>query len=196
MKTNSALLVVDIQNDFCPGGSLGVEGGDQIIPVLNKYIEIFSQAGRASFASRDWHPEETAHFKQYGGPWPPHCIQGTKGAEFHSDLKLPADVEIISKGMGYDVDSYSAFLGVDSQGGDLATVLRQRGIEHLYIGGIATDYCVKYSALDALKHGFKVTILEDAIRGVNEKDSIDAIEQIVKAGATLATLEDVQKAAA
>lgn len=196
MKKKSALLIVDVQNDFCPGGSLGVEGGDRIIPILNQYIKRFSQAGLPIFATRDWHPEETAHFKQSGGPWPPHCIQGTAGAEFHPDLKLPAGAEIISKGMGYDVDSYSAFLGFDSQDRDLASVLKDRGIDHIYIGGIATDYCVKFSALDALREGFKVTVLEDAVRGVSETDSVEAMEQIIRAGAKLATIQDVERAAA
>lgn len=195
MKNKSALFIVDVQNDFCSGGSLAVPGGDEIVPVLNQYIERFAQSHRPIFASRDWHPEKTIHFQAYGGPWPPHCIQGSQGAQFHPDLRLPPDTEIISSGMDYDSHGYSAFEGVDSQGRDLATALRERGIEHLYVGGIATDYCVKHTVLDALKAGFKVTLLEDAIRGVNEKDSVEAIEQMVRAGAQLATLSDVEQAA-
>jgi len=189
-------LIIDVQNDFCAGGSLEVPGGDEIVPMLNKHIERFPQAHWPIFASRDWHPEKTTHFKPYGGPWPPHCVQGTKGAEFHPDLILPTGTDIISAGMEPDTDGYSAFVGVDSQSKPLTIVLREKGIEHLYIGGIATDYCVKHTVLDALRHGFKVTLLEDAIRGVNEKDSVEAIEQMVRAGAKLATLQDMEKAAA
>jgi len=196
MNNKSALFIVDVQNDFCAGGSLEVPGGDEVVPVLNKYIERFSRAHRPIFASRDWHPEKTIHFKEYGGPWPPHCIQGTKGAEFHPDLRLPAETEIISAGMEYESHGYSAFEGVDSQGRDLATALREEGIEALYVGGIATDYCVIHTVLDALKESFRVTLLEDAIRGVDEKGSVDAIEQMVKAGAELATFQDVERAAA
>ncbi|MBI3951093.1 MAG: nicotinamidase [Acidobacteria bacterium] len=196
MKGKSTLLIIDVQNDFCKGGSLEVPGGDEVVPVLNKYIERFSRAHLPIFASRDWHPEKTVHFKEYGGPWPPHCIQGTQGAEFHPDLKLPEKTEVISSGMQYDSHGYSAFEGVDSQAKDLAAALRAKGIDHLYVGGIATDYCVRHTVLDALKEGFKVTLLEDAIRGVDEKDSVDAIEQMVRAGAKLATLQDVESAAA
>jgi nicotinamidase/pyrazinamidase len=195
MKNKSALFIVDVQNDFCSGGSLAVPGGDEVVPVLNQYIERFAQFQRPIFASRDWHPEKTIHFQAYGGPWPPHCIQGSRGAEFHPDLNLPAEAEVISSGMEYDSHGYSAFEGVDRQGRDLATALREKGIEHLYVGGIATDYCVRHTVLDALKEGFQVTLLEDAIRGVNEKGSVEAIEQMVGAGATLATLPDVERAA-
>jgi nicotinamidase/pyrazinamidase len=196
MTSKSALFIVDVQNDFCQGGSLEVPGGDEVVPVLNEYIERFSREGLPIFASRDWHPEKTIHFKAYGGPWPPHCVQGTKGAEFHPDLKLPADAEIISAGMEYESHGYSAFEGVNSQGQHLAEALRKKGIDHLYVGGIATDYCVKHTVLDALKEGVKVTLLEDVIRGVDEKTSVEAIEQMVKAGAKLATIEDVERAAA
>jgi len=196
MKSKSALFIVDVQNDFCSGGSLAVPGGDEVVPVLNQYIERFSQSQRPIFASRDWHPEKTIHFQAYGGPWPPHCIQGSRGAEFHPDLKLPAEAEVISSGLAYDSHGYSAFEGVDRQGRDLATALREKGVEYLYVGGIATDYCVRHTVLDALKEGFHVTLLEDAIRGVDERDSVEAIEQMVGAGATLATLPDVERAAA
>ncbi|MCS6805868.1 MAG: nicotinamidase [Acidobacteriota bacterium] len=196
MNITSALLIVDVQNDFCAGGALAVPDAEAIIPVLNNYIEQFMQAGQPIYASRDWHPPVTRHFKAYGGIWPPHCIQGTKGAEFHPDLKLPNEAEIISKGMAYDADSYSAFEGVDSQGRKLAVALRERGIDHLYIGGLATDYCVKHTAFDALKAGFHVTILEDAVRGVNEADSAYAIEELLRLGATKGVFQDVTHAAA
>jgi nicotinamidase/pyrazinamidase len=191
MDRKSALFIVDVQNDFCSGGSLEVPQGDEVVPVLNRYIEKFSQAGLPIFASRDWHPQKTTHFKEYGGLWPPHCVQGTRGAEFHPDLRLPEDAEIISKGMEHDADSYSAFQGVNSRGQTLTTTLREKRVEHLFVGGLATDYCVKHTVLDALKEGFQVTLLEDAIRGVNEKDSVEAIKQMIQAGVTKATLEDV-----
>lgn len=196
MHTKSALLIIDVQNDFCAGGALAVPDAEAIIPILNEYIERFVQAGRPIYASRDWHPPVTRHFKGYGGIWPPHCIQGTNGAQFHPDLRLPDQTQIISKGMAYDADCYSAFEGMDSQGRSLAVALRERGIDHLYIGGLATDYCVKHTALDALKAGFHVTILEDAVRGVNETDAAHAIEELVGAGATKSVLGDVTRAAA
>lgn len=192
MGERSALLIIDVQNDFCAGGSLAVPGGDEVVPVLDQYIEKFSRAGRPIIASRDWHPPKTTHFREYGGPWPPHCVQGTKGAEFHPDLKLPEGAIIISKGTEYDADSYSAFQGTDEKGRPLATVLRDLGVEHLYVGGLATDYCVKHSVLDALKNGFRVTLLEDAIRGVDEKASQEAIAAMERAGAKKATLKDLE----
>jgi nicotinamidase/pyrazinamidase len=195
MLSKAALILVDVQNDFCPGGALAVKDGDQIVPVLNRYIDQFRKAGLPIFATRDWHPEKTTHFKSGGGPWPPHCIQGRKGAQFHPDLKLPADVLIVSAGMGADEDGYSGFLGIDDRGVKLVDLLRQRGIERIFVGGLATDYCVKHTVLDGLKEGFKVVLLTDSIRGVNLKpgDSEQAIAEMVQAGAEIAA--DLQQAA-
>jgi nicotinamidase/pyrazinamidase len=195
MLSKAALILVDVQNDFCPGGALAVKDGDQIVPVLNRYIDQFRKAGLPIFATRDWHPEKTTHFKSGGGPWPPHCIQGSKGAQFHPDLKLPADVLIVSAGMGADEDGYSGFLGIDDRGVKLVDLLRQRGIERIFVGGLATDYCVKHTVLDGLKEGFKVVLLTDSIRGVNLKpgDSEQAIAEMVQAGAEIAA--DLQQAA-
>jgi nicotinamidase/pyrazinamidase len=185
MEPNSALLIVDVQNDFCPGGSLPVPRGDEVVPVLNRYIEQFQAAGRPIFASRDWHPPVTKHFAQYGGTWPVHCVQGTPGAAFHPDLRLPADAIIVSKGMDPNYDGYSAFDAVDDQGRSLEALLRERGVEHLYVGGLATDYCVKHSALDAARRGFRVTVLEDASRGVEVRpgDVERALAELRAAGA-------------
>ncbi len=185
-----ALLIVDPQLDFMPGGALAVPEGDKIVPVVNEYVERFRKAGRPIFVSRDWHPEATKHFQQYGGVWPPHCIQGSRGAEFHPDLKLEEAV-VISKGMDPERDSYSAFDGFEADGTPLEEGLRRRGIDHLYVGGLATDYCVRWTVLEALKRGFRVTVLLDAIRGVNLKphDSEEAIEEMVRRGADVATLE-------
>ena len=187
---NAALIVVDIQNDFCEGGSLAVSDGDRVVPVLNEYAERFAAAGRPVFASRDWHPARTKHFQEYGGVWPPHCIPGTKGAEFHPDLRLPDRTVVVSTGMDPEEDGYSAFPSTLEDGRDLATALRDASVSHLYIGGLATDYCVKMTVLDALAAGFEVTLLLDASRGVNLQphDAAQAIEQMVGAGAATATL--------
>lgn len=184
MQAGDALLVVDVQNDFCPGGSLPVTEGDKVVPVLNRYIERFREAHLPIFATRDWHPESTSHFNTAGGVWPPHCVRGTRGAEFHPDLRLPEDVILISKGIG-DEDSYSGFQGADATGAQLAKLLHQRGVKRLFVGGLATDYCVKHTVLDGLKEKFKVVLLEDAIRGVdlNPGDSDRAVEEMVQAGA-------------
>jgi nicotinamidase/pyrazinamidase len=189
--TDEALLIVDVQNDFCPGGSLAVGQGDAVVPVLNRYME---KLGLPVYASRDWHPVRTSHFKAFGGIWPPHCIQDTRGAAFHPDLKLPADATIVTKGTAATDDGYSAFEGVDERGRPLAGVLRSRGVKRLYLGGLTTDYCVRTSALDALGEGFEVVLLVDAIRGINLKpgDVDRAIEQVRDAGARTATLETVR----
>jgi nicotinamidase/pyrazinamidase len=185
MKLKKALLVVDIQNDFCPSGALGISGGDKIIPVVNKYIKIFSKSKLPIFFSRDWHLIKTIHFKKFGGLWPVHCVQNTKGAAFHPELKIPKGAIIISKGMNPQEDSYSAFQAQDACGQSLGNLLKIFGAEEIYIAGLATDYCVKYSAIDALKSGFKVKILKDAIQGVNIKptDSKEALAQITAMGA-------------
>lgn len=191
MKHNKALLVVDVQNDFCPGGALAVPEGDKVIPALNKYVKLFSRENLPIFASRDWHPPETKHFKDFGGRWPSHCIQRTKGARFHPDLKLPEETIVLSKGMDPDKDSYSAFQAVDSKGAEFLNLLKNFGINELFVGGLATDYCVKSSVLDALKFGLNVRLLIDAIKGVNikAKDSEDAIREMVSCGAEKMTFE-------
>jgi nicotinamidase/pyrazinamidase len=193
MKPRKALLVVDIQNDFCPGGALAVPEGDKIIPVLNKYIKIFSENKLPVFASRDWHPVRTKHFKDFGGIWPVHCIQNRNGASFHPKFKLPKHAILLYKGMDPKQDSYSVFQAEDEKGRGFSSILRLMGIQELYIGGLATDYCVRFSTRDAIKQGFRVKILTDAIKGVNLKptDSKKAIEEMTKIGAKLITLKDI-----
>jgi len=188
-----ALLIIDVQNDFCPGGALAVPEGDRVVAVLNRYIERFREKGIPIIASRDWHPEKTTHFKAYGGIWPPHCVQNTRGAQFHPNLNLPAEAVVVSKGMAPDKDSYSAFQAVDPSGRPLADLLREQGVRQLFAGGLATDYCVRASVLDALREGFQVTVLTDAIRGVELKpgDSEKAMEEMVRAGARQGSLESV-----
>jgi len=193
MLRKKALLIVDVQNDFCPGGALPVPEGDKVVPVLNRYIEIFLKKNLPIFASRDWHPEKTKHFEEFGGIWPRHCIQGTRGAEFHPELNLPRQTIVISKGMDPNKDSYSVFDGFDSKGKGFKDILYFLGVVELYVGGLATDYCVKESTLDALKNGFKVKILIDAVRGVNRDSSHKAVEEMVKEGAVKVTFEKVLK---
>ncbi|MBI3324932.1 MAG: nicotinamidase [Candidatus Omnitrophica bacterium] len=161
-----ALLIVDVQRDFCPGGSLPVPGGDRVVPVLNRYIRLAAQAGLPLVACRDWHPPKTRHFAPYGGAWPVHCVEHTPGAAFHPDLALAAGAGIVSKGMDPDQDSYSCFDGT-LEGIAFERWLRGRGISGLIIGGLATDYCVKATVIDAAKRGFAVTVLTDAIAGVD-----------------------------
>jgi len=180
-----ALLVVDVQNDFCPGGSLAVAHGDEVVAPLNKLIEEFLERGEPVFKSRDWHPEKTKHFTAYGGTWPVHCVQNTKGAEFHPELKDDIHIRTISKGLG-DEDSYSAFDGTD-----LALQLQRLGVEELWIGGLATDYCVKNTVLDALKEGFRVKALTDAMRAValQPGDGERAIKEMRDAGAEIVSTQ-------
>lgn len=187
-----ALVVVDVQNDFCPGGALAVPEGDRVVPVLNRYIRRFAEAKAPVYASRDWHPPVTRHFKAHGGLWPPHCVQGTKGAEFHPALALPPEAIVISKGMDPDQDAYSCFQAQDAEGRDFSVSLGESGVQRLLVGGLATDYCVRSTVLDALHEGFQVAVLEDAIRAVNVRpgDGDRALAEMRAAGATFATLDD------
>ena len=186
--------MVDVKNDFCAGGALPVPEGDKVVPVLNKYIQMFQKAGLVIYASRDWHPEKTKHFKAFGGVWPPHCVQGTKGAGFHPDLKLSPQTIILTKGEDPNEDSYSGFQAHDPGEKPFASSLKEKGINHLYVGGLATDYCVRATVLDGLKQGFKVTVLMDAIKGVDIKpeDSANAIKEMERTGAGKTTLKDLK----
>ena len=186
MRTDrSALLIVDVQKDFCPGGSLAVAGGDRVVPVLNRHIADATARGWPVYASRDWHPAVTGHFQAYGGEWPPHCVQNTEGATFHPELRLPSSVTVITKGESPDDPGYSALGGHTPDGKTLSEALQEGNIDHLYVGGLATDYCVKQSVLDARRMGLKVTVLGDAIAGVDVQsgDSTRAIDDMRRAGA-------------
>jgi len=184
-----ALIIVDVQNDFCPGGALPVAHGDEIVARLNKLIEAVARAGQPIVYSRDWHPVMTCHFRQYGGFWPAHCLQYTSGAEFHPALKVPQDAVIVSKGMDNKDDGYSAFEGRILADGDktLEEYLREQGVTDLCVGGLATDYCVKATVLDAQKLGFRVHLLLDACRAVdvNSGDGDKAVEEMYRAGASI-----------
>ena len=184
---HTALVVVDVQKDFCPGGALAVHEGDRVVPVLNKYIEKFRKADSPIIYTRDWHPSSHSSFRDQGGPWPQHCIRNTQGAQFHPDLAKPRPEEIVSKADKKD-EAYSFF-----QGTELAGKLRQRGIRRLLVGGLATDYCVKETVLDGLKYGFEVYHLDDASRGVNVKpdDSERALQEMTAKGAKRITLQDL-----
>ncbi|SRR6266508_7002566 len=181
-KPKRALIVVDVQNDFCPGGSLPVAHGDEVIAPLNKLIEEFLNRNETIFKTRDWHPAKTKHFAAYGGIWPVHCVQETRGAQFHPDLIDDPRITVISKGVDESADGYSGFDGTK-----LAQLLSDQGVEEVWIGGLATDYCVKHTVLDALEEGFKVKAIADAMRAVNVKpsDGAEAIEEMRSAGAEI-----------
>jgi nicotinamidase/pyrazinamidase len=158
------------------------------VPVLNKYIDIFNRAGASVFATRDWHPPNHVSFKPYGGAWPPHCVQDSKGAEFHPELKLPEEARIISKATDPSKESYSGFDGTT-----LEKELRDKGVKRVFIGGLATDYCVKHTVLDALKLDFETVVLVDATRGIDRRpqDSQQAIREMIERGATTSVLSEV-----
>ncbi|HEX9023049.1 MAG TPA: nicotinamidase [Geobacteraceae bacterium] len=193
MVKGSALLIVDVQNDFCPGGALGVSGGDGIIPLINRYIEIFGERGALVIASRDWHPPVTSHFREFGGIWPAHCVAGTSGAEFRDGLRLPMGCLVFSKGMDPEHDDYSALAARNDEGVPLSDFLRREGVGLVYVCGLATDYCVLQTALHALKQGIAVTVLSDAVRGVDltPGDSQRALAEMEGAGARLAALSNI-----
>ena len=188
-QVGDALVIVDLQRDFLPGGALGVANGDAVVGAMNDYLGRFVANRLAVFATRDWHPANHCSFVAQGGPWPPHCIAGSPGAGFADGLRLPADAKVISKATTADRDAYSGFDGTDLQ-----SLLRQAQIKRLYVGGLATDYCVKFSTADALKKGLKVKVLIDAVKGVDlaPGDSDKAIKTMVKNGAKLVTLKNVK----
>ena len=187
LTDSDALLVTDIQIDFLPGGALPVSGGNEIIPVINSYIKRFETARAHVIASRDWHPPNHISFKAQGGPWPPHCVQETAGAKFSPDLKLPLHTVVISKATDPKHEAYSAFDGTS-----LADELRQRGVRRLFVAGLATDYCVLNTVLDACRLGFEAVVLMDATLGIDVKpgDVDRAVEIMLKNGAEQATEAD------
>ena len=180
-----ALIVVDVQNDFCRGGSLAVPDGDAVVPVLNRYMERAHAAGIPIIASRDWHPEKTAHFAAFGGTWPVHCVQGTHGAAFHAGLRLPPETLIASTGMSAKDEGYSALEGQLPDGSGVLDALRERGVTRIHAGGLATDYCVRATVLGALAAGFEVFLLRDASRAVDVApgDGDRAMAEMLAAGA-------------
>ena len=182
------LLVVDVQKDFCLGGSLAVKNGDLVVPPLNKVIRFFDKNDWPIFFSRDWHPSDTEHFKK----WPPHCIENTPGAEFHSELLIPGRSYIVTKGTSKKDDGYSPFEGMAYKV-KLETFLRAFRVNQLFIGGLATDYCVKAAAFDARALDFRTYLILDACRGVNLNpfDSNKAIVEMKDVGVVMTTTDEI-----
>jgi len=180
-----ALLVVDVQKDFLPGGKLAVTDGDAVVPVLNQYIAHFVAHDLPVFATRDWHPADHCSFKAQGGPWPPHCMANTDGAQFADGLQLPGGAVVVSKATTAEKDAYSGF-----EGTDLAEQLKRLGVVRVFVGGLTTDYCVLNTVRDARKLGFEVLLLTDAIRAVEVKpgDDAKAIAEMTRLGAEPVTL--------
>lgn len=177
-----ALLVVDVQKDFCPGGSLGVADGNKIIPNINKIINSFDFV----IASRDWHPEETVHFEK----WPEHCVRDTEGAEFHDQLLKRKFSFVFDKGTRNTDDGYSAF---EATNADLNACLKDKGVDELYLAGLTTEYCIKNTALDSIRNGYKTFVFLDAIAPVdaNPGDEDAALEEMQNAGAVLLSSKTV-----
>ncbi len=188
--SDSALIVVDFQNDFCPGGALAVPHGDHIYPVVQNLIDRFHNAGCLTVFTRDYHPPHHISFVSQGGPWPPHCVQGTPGFEFFPQLKIPPDASHFFKGFQEHVDAYSGFEGHLVADGhitqlSLAPWLRQHDIQTVYIAGLATDYCVRATTLDAIQANFETIVVINAIKGVNvhPRDSENALDEMKTQGA-------------
>ena len=191
IEIGDVFLITDVQKDFLPGGALPVDRGNEIIPVLNEYIRDFHAAKANVLVSRDWHPTNHISFNTQGGPWPPHCIKETNGAKFSSDLKLPEHTLVISKATELTHESYSVFDGTI-----LANELKRLGVKRLFIGGLATDYCIVNTVLDARKLGLETVVLMDATLGINVNpgDVDSAIKTMVTNGAQLATVDDFPEA--
>jgi nicotinamidase/pyrazinamidase len=185
-----ALIVVDIQRDFCPGGALPVADGDKIIPAVNELVRAFEKASLPIFFTRDWHPRNHMSFKAYGGPWPPHCIRNTPGASFHPSLVVPREAEVIDKGILQAEDAYSGF-----QGTDLARKLNDLQVERINVAGLATDYCVKNTVVDGAAKGFETYVITDCVEGVNLKpsDSATALRAMLTKGARQITSDRLLK---
>ena len=183
LRRGDALIMVDMQNDFLPGGVLAVPGGEKVILPLNRYIREFEQLGLPVFATRDWHPRSHCSFREQGGPWPSHCVAGTRGAEFHPQLRLPRGLHVISKATRPEAEAYSGF-----QGTNLAQRLRHMGCRRVFIGGLATEHCVRATVLDACAAGFAATVLTDAVRALDARpgDGERALSEMQAAGAEMA----------
>ena len=190
--TGAALLVVDVQNDFCAGGALAVPRGDRVVDPINRLLAACAAAHAAIFVSRDWHPPGSSHFIDQGGPWPVHCVAGTPGAAFHPQLVFPDGAAVVSKGQAPDSDGYSAFDGTLPTGETLEVALQERNLGRLTVCGLATDYCVRASVLDARTRGLEVSVVRDAIAAVNLKpgDETRAIDEMRAAGAEIITLDE------
>ncbi|MGD0649601.1 MAG: bifunctional nicotinamidase/pyrazinamidase [Verrucomicrobiia bacterium] len=189
LGNDTALILVDIQNDFCPGGALAVREGDKIVPVVNRLIPLFHWI----LATQDWHPVDHCSFKAQGGPWPPHCVRGTRGAELHPALDKSRITHFVRKAFAQDADSYSEFSGFDEPGRSLDELLKSHDATTLYIVGLATDYCVRATVLDGLNRGYIVYAVTDAMRAVEviPGDGETALREMAGAGAHLVTSEQI-----
>ncbi|HOA41557.1 MAG: nicotinamidase [Halanaerobiales bacterium] len=179
-RMSKALLIIDLQNDFCPGGKLAVPGGDEIVPVVNGLMDKFPLV----LASKDWHPEDSVHFER----WPLHCVRDTEGAAFHPGLRSEEIDKIFLKGTESKDDGYSAF---EATNHDLEEYLKEKGVEELYLTGLATEYCVRASALDAVRKGFKVNIVLEGVRGIDSTDVEKAIEEMEREGVNFVSYLDL-----
>jgi nicotinamidase/pyrazinamidase len=188
LEPSDALLIIDMQVDFLPGGALGVEAGHEVVAPINHLIELFRERGLPIVASRDWHPENHCSFTAQGGPWPPHCVAGTPGAEFTAELALPDEAIVVSKADTAALDAYSAFNGTN-----LAGELRARGVARVTVCGLATDYCVLNTVTDALEEGFDAIIVPEAMRAVDVEagDGRRAMDRMVARGAVPVRLGEV-----
>ncbi|MBI3839968.1 MAG: isochorismatase family protein [Planctomycetia bacterium] len=186
-----ALVVIDVQRDFLAGGALSVPRGDEVIPVLNRYLKLFESRSLPIFASRDWHPRTHCSFAEQGGPWPAHCVRDSFGAEFPPELQLPSQVQVVSKATEPDREAYSDFAGKDFD-----DRLQERQIRRLFVGGLATEYCVLETVRDAVARGYAVLLLIDAIRPLNvmPEDGRLAEEEMVRLGAVPIRWEDLVRA--
>jgi len=188
LQSGDALLVADVQNDFLPGGALGVQGGDRIVPVLLDYITRFDARGLPIFLSRDWHPPHHCSFREQGGPWPVHCVAGSPGSMPPPAFRTHPSAVVIHKATDPHKEAYSAF-----QGTRLDEQLKAARVRRLFIGGLATDYCVLNTVKDARRLGYEVCLLLDGIRAVNVKpdDGRKAEEEMVRLGAVPVRLENL-----
>lgn len=192
-KSESALLVVDVQNDFCPGGRLAVPSAEETFPVINRLIQMFGEAECPIVFTQDYHPANHCSFVPQGGPWPMHCVQGTSGVDIHPVIDVPPTSLRFAKGFSPVQDAYSGFegrlLGADGSPGsmELASWLRQHGVKTVFVAGLATDYCVQATAMDALHLGFATKVVENGVRGVNRSpdDSQKALHRLQGQGARL-----------
>lgn len=182
----SALIVVDVQRDFMPGGALPVPEGDSVIEPLNRMIKIFEEKKLPIVLTRDWHPEDHVSFRERGGPWPKHCVANTEGAEFHPLLRVPTSSIVISKATESDREAYSGF-----EGTELDRLLRELGVRRLFVGGVATEYCVKATVLDALKLGYEVFVIEEAVKGISKEGEERAKREMLEEGAILLKCEEL-----
>ena len=191
-RAGDALLLVDIQRDFLPGGALAVRDGDRVVPPALCLLNLFAGRSLPVFASRDWHPAAHCSFREQGGPWPAHCVAGTSGAAFAERLRLPAGAGIVSKATRVESDAYSAF-----EGTDLGKRLGAAGVKRLFVAGLATDYCVLHSVVDAVALGLSVVVLRDAIAAVDvrEGDGARALQRMQELGVTFADSATVCRAA-